>query len=228
MKLRGPYLTMIVGLAVAAAIGAMSVNATDAAIEKAANTQATGGNANAPSQAPATTPPAEPTKAAEPTEDATPNRKAVYAGRVDGGGATIAISVKGAKAIAYVCDGKRVEAWLSGKVAGDQVTLTGQGNATLAGKITGNRLAGTVTVKKKSWDFDVKTVRKPSGLYQAAANVAGARVVGSWILLEDGTQVGVVAVDGEPGPAPAFDVDAGSVGVDGGSLIVMPVGPDGN
>jgi serine/threonine-protein kinase len=58
--------------------------------------------------------------------------------------------------------------------------------------------------------------------------VAGARIVGSWIVLEDGTQVGVLAEDGEPAPAPEFNVNEGAVDVEGGNLIVMPVGPDGN
>jgi hypothetical protein len=230
MKLRGPYLTMVAGVAAAAVIGLMSANATDAATEKLQQAAADQAN-NAGADPAKTTPPAEPTEPAETTPPAEPNnaanRKAVYAGRVDGGAATIAVSVKGDKAIAYICDGKRVEQWLSGTVAGNQVTLAGTGNASLNAEITGNRLAGTVNAKRKNWTFDIKTVKKPSGLYQAAANVRGAEVVGSWIVLENGEQVGVVSTDGEPGPAQAFDTNTGTVEVEGGSLIVLPVGPGG-
>jgi hypothetical protein len=225
MRLRGPYVTLVAGLAAAAAIGAMSVNATDAAIEKAGNNQATGAGAPANPGTATPAPTGEPTPPPEATE--APAGKAVYAGRVKG--ATLAVSVKGDRAIAYLCDGRRVEAWMSGTVTGDQVVLKGPGsaNAGLNGKITGNRMTGTVFVKQRTWDFDIKTVRKPSGLYQAAAIVRGARVVGSWIVLADGTQVGVVATDGRPAPAPRFDPDSGTAAVDGGNLIVMPVGPDG-
>jgi serine/threonine-protein kinase len=223
MNLRGPYVTLVAGLAVAGVVAAMSVDATsDATAEAAARAAAAASPAPSPGAsrddgAPSPTPPAP-----------APTRKAVYAGRVDGGAATVAVSVKGDKAIAYVCDGNRVEAWMSGTVTGDRLTLGGDGNASLTAEIQGGRLAGTVSAKRKSWTFDVARVRKPSGLYQAAANVAGARVVGSWIVLPDGTQVGVLATDGEPGPAPEFDEDSATVAVDGGSLIVLPVGPDGN
>jgi serine/threonine-protein kinase len=242
MKLRGPYITMVAGLAAAALLGVMSGNAVSDQEERLAAVQA--GN-NAPSaDAPteleptqAADPPLDPidpaeatTQPADPPDEEAPAkpRKAVYAGRTENRQATVAVSVKNDKAIAYVCDGKKLEAWLSGTVKGNQVTLSGEGNATLNAEIQGNRLIGTVAAKKKSYDFNIKTVKKPSGLYQAASNVAGARVVGSWIRLEDGTLVGVLTEDGEPGPAPAFDVDDGTVDVEGGSLTVMPVGPDGN
>jgi len=241
MRFRGPYITMVAGLAAAAVLGVMSSNAVGDQEERLAAVQA-GNNApaaNDPTELEPTTqpanppvdPPAEETQPADPPaegEAPAKPRKAVYAGRTENRQATVAVSVKNGKAIAYVCDGKKLEAWLSGTVKGNQVTLSGEGNATLNAEIQGNRLVGTVTAKKKSYDFSIKAVKKPSGLYQAAANVAGARIVGSWIRLEDGTLVGVLTEDGEPGPAPEFDVNDGTVDVEGGSLVVMPVGPDGN
>jgi hypothetical protein len=247
MRFRGPYITMVAGLAAAAVLGVMSSNAVGDQEERLAAVQA-GNNAPAaeapaelePTQSadPPIDPPAEETQPADPPAEETQpadqgqnppkRRKTVYAGRTENREATVAVALKNDKAIAYVCDGKKLEAWLSGTVKGNQVTLSGEGNAKLNAEIQGNRLVGTVTAKKKSYDFNVKSVKKPSGLYQAAANVAGARIVGSWIVLEDGTQVGVMAEDGEPGPAPEFNVDEGAVDVEGGNLIVMPVGPDGN
>ena len=47
---------------------------------------------------------------------------ATWAGDVDGGEATIAISVNDGVAIAYLCDGKRVEAWLQGTAADGKLT----------------------------------------------------------------------------------------------------------
>jgi hypothetical protein len=217
---------MAAGVAAAAVIGLMSANATDVATERLQKTAANPANSAGGADPAKTSPPAEPaetTPAAEPDKAA--DRKAVYAGRVDGGAATIAVSVKGDKAIAYVCDGKRVEAWLTGTVAGNQVTLKGAGNATLNAEITGNRLAGSVAAKRKSWTFNIKTVKKPSGLYQAAS----AGTVVGWVVLEDRTtQVGVVVTEGEPGPAPAFDLETGTAEINGRSLIVLPVGPAGN
>jgi hypothetical protein len=223
MRQRGPYLTLVAGLLIAAVITGLSVNAFADAKAEAARQAAPA------APAPTTAPAAEPPPAASPPAASPPparKLKAVYAGRVDGGAATVAVSVKGNRAIAYVCDGKRVEAWMSGTVTGTQLELTGE-DAALSATIRGSRLAGTVEVKAKNWAFDVPQVRKPSGLYQAARNVAGARVVGSWIVLPDGSQVGVLVDGGEPGPAPEFDPDSGEVSVSGGSLLVLPVAPDG-
>src|SRR6266480_2545951 len=58
--------------------------------------------------APAAAPSPEPTRT-------TPTR-ANYAGRVGGGGGSVAVSVHGDKAIAYVCNGSTVEGWMRGKV----------------------------------------------------------------------------------------------------------------
>ena len=44
---------------------------------------------------------------------------------------TIAIAVKDGKAIAYVCDGKKIEAWLDGTLQGDTLALTGKGGASV-------------------------------------------------------------------------------------------------
>jgi len=247
MQFRGPYITIVAGLAAAAVVGVMSNNAVAdqeqrlAAVQAANNTPAGAAEpTGAPDQGTPTdqgnppdqgTPPSDANPPAGQQTTAPPKakaRKAVYAGSVEGGEASIAVSVKNDKAIAYVCDGKRLEAWLSGTVRGNQVTLSGEGGAKLNAEIQGNRLAGTIEAKNKSYDFDIKTVKKPSGLYQAAATVRGARVVGSWIVLPDGTQVGVVATDGEPGPAPEFRVEDGSVDVEGGNLLVLPVGPGGD
>jgi len=39
---------------------------------------------------------------------------------------TVTIAVKDGKGVAYVCDGKRVEAWLEGALDGDKLTLSGK------------------------------------------------------------------------------------------------------
>ncbi len=47
--------------------------------------------------------------------------RADYAGEVNGGGASVAISIHGSQAIAYVCNGSVIEAWLKGTAAGGQL-----------------------------------------------------------------------------------------------------------
>jgi hypothetical protein len=56
-------------------------------------------------------------------------RQAVFAGRTAAKEATVAIAVKDGTAIAYVCDGRKVEAWLSGILNDDRLALAGPGGA---------------------------------------------------------------------------------------------------
>src|SRR6185503_14032415 len=72
-----------------------------------------------PSAATASLPPAAPPPAAPPATSAPPAAAAVaekaYAGRSAGNEVTVAIAVKDGRAVGYVCDGKKVEAWLEGR-----------------------------------------------------------------------------------------------------------------
>ncbi|MFN0283904.1 MAG: hypothetical protein ACKVZ6_18275, partial [Kineosporiaceae bacterium] len=122
-----------------------------------------------------------------------------YAGRLPKGAGTLALVRTGDQAVAYLCDGSRVEAWLSGAVDGDEVVLRGTGtsrSSTLEGTLADGRLTGSVTVGGRSWSFRIRPVTAPSGLYRAAARVRGAQVVGGWIALEDGSVVGLGSLDG--------------------------------
>lgn len=149
--------------------------------------------------------------ATDPLADRT---RATFAGHVDNGGGTLAISLRDGVAIAYICDGKRVEAWLKGTAAAGKLSLTGDGNSKITATFDKQRARGKVTVAGRTNSFDIKIARKPSGLYRAAAKVRNATVVGSWIVLQDGKQVGVLVDGGVPGPAPALDVAGRSTTVD--------------
>jgi hypothetical protein len=57
--------------------------------------------------------------------------RAGYAGRVRGGGASVAVSILGGQAIAYLCNGSVTEAWLKGTAAGGKLTMAGKNRARL-------------------------------------------------------------------------------------------------
>ena len=67
-------------------------------------------------------------------------KKVTYAGKVTGGKATIAIAVKDGKAVAYLCDGKKTEAWLRGTAVDGELALSGPDEATLSGSYTDGRV----------------------------------------------------------------------------------------
>lgn len=221
MKRNGPIITLLAGLALAAVLITVNLSLTKGGGEP----DPAGLGAAVASAAPAASEPPPPTVAASADAPASPAAKAnaTWAGTVDGGGATIAIAVTDGVAVAYLCDGRKAEVWLQGTAADGKLALTGKKGATLTGTFGGGKAAGTVTANGRKWTFTVKAVAKPSGLYRATATVRNAKVVGGWIVLPDGSQVGVVTVDDVPQPAPAIDPATGAVTVDGAALTAAPV-----
>ncbi|GIG08114.1 hypothetical protein ACFQZ4_12030 [Catellatospora coxensis] len=223
MKRNGPIITLLAGLALAAVLITVNLSLTKGGGEP----DPAGLGAAVASAAPAASTPPSPTVAASASAAApdAPAEKvnATWAGTVDGGGATIAIAVTDGVAVAYLCDGKKAEVWLQGTAADGKLALTGKKGATLTGTFGGGKATGTVTANGRKWTFTVKAVAKPSGLYRATATVRNAKVVGGWIVLPDGSQVGVVTVDDVPQPAPAIDPATGAVTVDGAALTAAPV-----
>ncbi|TDO35185.1 hypothetical protein EV643_12471 [Kribbella sp. VKM Ac-2527] len=174
--------------------------------------------------APATPPPSSPptSAATTPTATATNEVAAVYAGRTDGREATLAVAVKGGRAVAYVCDGRRVEAWLTGTYVSGRLALRSRAGDVLTGNLAGDAVSGTVTVRGRDLDFAIDKADPPAGLYRA--KTTSSSVIG-WIVLPDGTQVGIEN-DGTPGPAPQLDPASGSATVGGTTVTADSIAGD--
>ncbi len=212
MSRLGPIYTLAVGAVMTAGLTVASATASPAIQETAAipaaapqaNTEATPEATPEPTAdtADATQEPEE-VAAPEQQEDPTP-KKADYAGVVDQNGGLIAISIRNGKVVGYFCDGQ-IEAWLRGTAADNTVTLEGKDTLVTAA-LRGGKAQGRIEFKNKSWRFSAATVKKPSGLYRATAQVRGARVVGGWIKLPNGQSVGRLMIGENAGEAaPAFD-----------------------
>jgi serine/threonine-protein kinase len=172
--------------------------------------------------APAAAPSPEPTRT-------TPTR-ANYAGRVGGGGGSVAVSVHGDKAIAYVCNGSTVEGWMRGKVQGNKLVLTGKNKAHLTASYHSGTVTGDVEAHGTDYSFSVKSVNKSvnksSGLYQATAVVQGKTIKAGWIVLDDGTQIGSIETDESAEnavTAPKLDVATMTARVGNVVLHAVPV-----
>jgi hypothetical protein len=126
-------------------------------------------------------------------------------------------------AISYLCDGRRIEAWLRGTAADGKLNLTGPHGASLTGTYAKGLAAGFVTANGRRLTFAVPQVHPPSGLYRATAKIRNARVVAGWIVLPGGAQVGVVDTDGTPAPAPRLDTSTGRAEIDGTPVTARPV-----
>ncbi|GII80246.1 hypothetical protein Sru01_52280 [Sphaerisporangium rufum] len=225
MKRLGPFYTLAAGIVLAAGLGVASAQTAPRAGTPAAGrvpyARATTNVTAGPSAGPATAEPAtpDPTVSAAPaTADPTP-RRANYAGVAKGNGGLVALAIRDGRAIAYFCDG-RVESWLRGAAADGTVILNGKGSQITA-TLDGTRARGSLRVGKAKWRFTAPAARKPAGLYRAAGIVRGARLVGGWIVLADGRQVGLLDVGGTPAPAPTL-TPGSPVTVDGTQVSPQP------
>jgi hypothetical protein len=150
-----------------------------------------------------------------------------WTGRSSGNEVTVAIAVKDGRAVAYVCDGKKVEAWLEGTLQGDQLSLQGKNGASLDGEVNAAAAFGTVAAKGASWPYSAEAVVAPAGLYEGRGNIDGVATRIGWIVTNDGAVTGLrqVADSPEPLPAPAFDPSSpDTVVVDGVAIDVRPIG----
>jgi hypothetical protein len=219
----GPYLTLLVvavlgvGLLVTDALGdpARRITGTPTASAQAGGAAPVAPATSAPPSAVATTPPPAVAQAA-------------YAGRSSGDEVTVAIAVKDGRAVAYICDGKAIEAWLSGTVTGSDVTLKSKdGSATITGTVDDAKSLGSVAAAGKQWPYAAKAVATPSGLYRGRADVRGVAVRIGWIVLPDGSQTGLGRRGQDTIVPPTLDPGRlGGVSVDGVPVAVTTIAGD--
>jgi hypothetical protein len=182
-------------------------------------------SASAPSTGPAAVPTATPSA---PQSSAPP--KADYVGRVEGGGAAVAISVHKGKAVAYICDGHAVAAWYRGTSGGRKLDLTGKNGNRLSLNYRSGKAEGFVMADGVRYNFSVSLVHprtgvsRPPGLYEATAVVKGVAIKAGWIVLPDGSQIGSVEYDPNSdipptAQAPVLNLTTGTAQYDGVTLV---------
>jgi hypothetical protein len=222
MKRHAPVLTLI---AVAALGGVLlAANSLSAPTQPTVAAAANPAVSSAP-VAPAAPPPPPP----EPTPPPPVVAEKAFAGRSSGNEVTVAVAVKDGRAVAYVCDGKKIEAWLEGTLVGDRLTLNGAKDAAITGSVTEAATLGSVSVGGKQWPFAAQGVQAPAGLYEGRATVRGVVTRIGWIVGGNGEVTGGARAAGspEPGPAPAFDpANPAAVTVEGVPASVIVVGGD--
>jgi hypothetical protein len=216
VKIKTPYITLLTG----AVLGAVLLVASMLATPKAPASPIAAATPAPASSATAQPSPASPTPAALANVPARAN----YAGEVNGGGASVAISIHRGQAIAYVCNGSVIEAWLKGTAAGGHLTMTGKGRARLSATYRSKRAVGHVVAHGIRYTFSAPAVHKPSGLYRSIAVVRGAKIKAGWIVLPDGSQVGSLEANADASapsatPAPMLDVTTGTA-QDGNTVLV--------
>lgn len=227
MKHRSPLLTLA-AVAVAFAImftvnmlasppGSSSTGTPTPAAPGTASASASPGSQETETAAASPSPSA--TKSAE---DSKFPQKVVYAGRAEDGAGAIAVAVLGTQAAAYFCDGRSVESWFRGTVTGSDISLKSKDGATLQASLDGDHLKGSLRIKNERVRFEINEAKKPAGLYRAR----GSQTTIGWIVLEDGSEVGLQTTGQDSTPAPELDPENPQVTVDGKELDAAPVNGD--
>jgi hypothetical protein len=191
----------------------------------------TAGPAAAPPTAAASSPSPPPTQTAvappsptesESAEDSTFPERIVYAGRAEDGAGAIAVAVLGTQSAAYFCDGRSVESWFRGTVTGGDISLKSKDGATLQASLDGDHLKGSLRINNDRVRFEINEAKKPAGLYRAR----GSKNTIGWIVLQDGSEVGVQTTGDASTPAPDLDPQNPQVSVNGENLEAAPVNGD--
>jgi serine/threonine-protein kinase len=220
MKRNTPLITLLAGAALGVILLVSSMLATPSSAPVSYSAAAASSAATPAASSAASSPAASP----EPTRT-TPTR-ADYAGRVGGGGGSVAVSVHGDKAVAYVCNGATVEGWMRGRAENGKLTLTGKNKAHLTASYHSGTVTGDVEAHGTDYSFSVKSVNKPSGLYQATAVVQGKTIKAGWIVLGDGTQIGSLETDADsdaPTAVTAPKLDVATMTARVGNLVLHAV-----
>jgi hypothetical protein len=233
MKRNTPLITLLTGavLGVVLLISSMLANPSSAPLNYSAAAASSAAPSSAPPAAESSPAVSAPAAAPSPEPTRTTPTRADFAGRVGGGGGSVAVAIHGNKAVAYVCNGSTVEGWMRGKVENGKLTLTGKNKAHLTASIHTGTVTGDVEAHGTDYSFSVSTVSKSSGkssgLYQATAVVDGKTIKVGWIVLPDGTQIGSLEKDAESAEdavtAPKLDVATMTARVGNLVLHAVPV-----
>jgi serine/threonine-protein kinase len=142
-----------------------------------------------------------------------------YVGENGDGTISVAIAIKGTAAVAYLCDGSNVEAWLRGTAIDGKLKLSGEQSSSLTAVGKADTVSGTLRTAIGTWPFQAQIATGPAGLYRANATLKGVQQRLSWIVKQNGTQTGVVSdASGKTQAAPALDVTSLST-QDGGTTV---------
>jgi hypothetical protein len=212
-KAFGPVLTLVAVATLGGGIWLMNVS------QESAPAASTTSVAQSPRTAAPVPPPPAPPAVEFPA-------KANYVGKIPirTGVITLEITVNGKEAVAYACDGNTIEAWLKGSATNGALSLASKDKSSrLEGKLQGAspdaKVAGTLWIGEKKWDFTTGPAEPPAGLY--VYENSGVR--NSWIVDQTGAVTGVQRrADGTTAPAPVLAADGVAV-IDGQSVTATRV-----
>ena len=114
-----------------------------------------------------------------------------FAGVESAGSYAVAVVVhRNGRALAFVCVGKRIWRWLTGRVQRGRLALRGERGARLAGSVRGSRLSGTLRLGGKARRFSLRRSPRRLGLRR----LEDGRFEAAWIATNTGHIRGVATL----------------------------------
>jgi polyvinyl alcohol dehydrogenase (cytochrome) len=129
-----------------------------------------------------------------------------FVGKVPGSDTFLAVVLGGEKAIAYVCDGAHVWAWLHGEVRDGALFLTDDRGDGIVARLEGDAVTGLVDVDglgSRTFTAD-RAVDGQSGLFRGVEEIDGEEGVLSLIRIGDGERGNVRTTSNPKGKTIAF------------------------
>ena len=112
---------------------------------------------------------------------------------------------------------------MRGSARDGELNLRAKNGDTVEAKLEGSTIDGTIELRDEKLDFTIDEAKRPAGLYR----VRGSGYTIGWIVLPDGSQVGIEARDdGTSTAAPRLDPDQPDIEVNGESVTAKPVEGD--
>ena len=221
MGRRSPLVTL--AATGAGLVALLVVNTTLAGPSSYAGTAPTPASAITPAPSTTPAPSATPSPPSPSPPRTTPVRQvvAVFAGHLTGRAASLAIAVQGGRSVAYFCDGRQVESWLTGTQTAGRLALRSKTADRLVGTLAATSVTGVVTVRGRPEAFTIGKVGPPAGLYRAKT---ASSTIG-WIVLPNGKQVGIDN-DGTPAAAPPLDPQTRTATVGGTAVTATSITGD--
>ena len=128
--------------------------------------------------------------------------------------------------MAYACDGKKIEAWLEGTLAGDTLSLTGK-TSSITATMDEKATFGMVTIDGKEWPFSAKGVASPAGLYEGRGTWTASPPASAGSSTRTDKSPACVSANGTREPAPPLDpADPGATTIDGTPVAVTAIAGD--
>ena len=147
----------------------------------------------------------------------------VYAGRTSDRRSSVAIAVLNGRAAAYFCDGRSVESWFTGTATNGLLVLRSKRNDTVRARLAGRDITGEVRIGGRRFTFSIDQAGAPAGIYRGKASASGSAAKIGWIVLPDGSQVGIASTGTAKQPAPRLNPANPSVSFAGTTIRATPV-----